>query len=227
MNPKSYLGRMERFTQTPQWWDTMSTVVEAVVEEAKDGSHSVIPFRHLDVGCGTGKLCHWISERLHEEKIDNSRIMGIDVNKKAIRRAKQQNAREWCENSLFFTDYLPVSWPVFRGSLHSVTLCYVLGHCDDPSHVLEHIYRSLRRNGLLIIVSTNPLFDWAMWLHNVVTGYKTDPTLQHHWTLNDLCSFVSRFGFECVRRGRTGERFRYFPRCEALRAYNIAHFRKI
>lgn len=222
----SYLSRLERFTQSAQWIDTMDVVVDIIEDEAKGGSHKVVPFRHLDVGCGTGKLCRMVSRRLRGYRDIDSRIMGIDINRQAINKARH-TAGEWKQNNVFFKEYNPLSWPVFRGSLHSVTLCYVLGHCDDPSHVLRHAHRSLKQDGLLVIVSTNPLFDWAMWPHNLLTGYKTDPTLKHHWTLRDLCEFVIDFGFICVSRGRTGERFRYMPKCEALRAYNIACFRKI
>ena len=110
----------------------------------------------LDIGCHGGTFTNVILS-----KIGTKKIYGIDISYSAIEYAKKKIP----DGHFKVAD--AVNLP-FKNNFFDTVLCLeVLEHVDDPSKVVDEIYRVLKKDGYVIILvpTDNRLFKivWFLW----------------------------------------------------------------
>ena len=118
----------------------------------------------LDIGCGIGDFLKY-----------RPTTTGVDINPMTI---------EWCRKQglnvyLMKQDILPFPHHSFDCAL----LDNVIEHLQNPSHLLNEIYRILRSNGTLVVGVPG------------LKGYASDPDHKHFYDQSSLVSTLSASGF--------------------------------
>lgn len=110
----------------------------------------------VDIGCHSGLFTEKIIL-----KINPSEIYGIDISKKAIKKAKQR-----IKKGKFITgdaQELP-----FKNNYFDAAFCLeMIEHVDYPEKVMQEMYRVLKKGGygIILIPTDNLLFKviWFLW----------------------------------------------------------------
>ncbi|MCX8199462.1 MAG: class I SAM-dependent methyltransferase [Sulfolobales archaeon] len=100
----------------------------------------------LDIGCSTGDLTVYISN-----KLSIVQMFGVDIDDEALSKAKG-----------IITYLLDISRekpPFTENSFEVCTMLDVIEHLENPDHVIKEVYRVLKRGGYLIL-STPNLASW-------------------------------------------------------------------
>jgi 2-polyprenyl-3-methyl-5-hydroxy-6-metoxy-1,4-benzoquinol methylase len=158
-----------------------------------------IPKNILDVGCNTGLPLAHLCEVFHAQG------MGIDINTDALVMAKR-NYR-----SKKFKVYNGIDIPADDEQFDHVTLHHVLAHVEDPERVLEEIYRVLKPNGTLSIVTSNAYYKLLQFPLNIMRGFHPDTTILRHFTQRSLLQLLHNSGFEMVFFSTFGPTPSWFP----------------
>jgi ubiquinone/menaquinone biosynthesis C-methylase UbiE len=108
-------------------------LIAAVLSE-KSGS------RILDLGAGTGLLTVRLAKK-------GFQLVGIDLNSKALERARQNAGAEGVEIEFQEGDGASLTWET--ESFDAVTSLNLLHETDDPAAVLKEAHRILKPGGLL------------------------------------------------------------------------------
>jgi hypothetical protein len=78
----------------------------------------------------------------------------------------------------------------------TVVMQHSLNHLKDPMLTLWELHtRVLEDCGRLVIVNPNACHHWLSLPKNLLTGYKSDPTIRHRYTLGSLCNALRYVGF--------------------------------
>ena len=105
--------------------------------------HNRTPLRNLlDLGCAEGFYTHKLS------RINSAYVVGIDLSMTRIKRA---NRRKRCNEDFLVCDAenLP-----FRDEVMEIILCSeILEHLPNPNSCLHEAYRTLTKNGKLILTT--------------------------------------------------------------------------
>lgn len=157
-----------------------------------------VPKNILDVGCNTGLPLAHLCEFFHAQG------MGIDINVDALVMAKRNYNNR-------FKAYNGANIPADNGQFDHVTLHHVLAHVEDPERVLEEIYRVLRPNGTLSIVTSNAYYKLFQFPLNVMRGFHPDTTILRHFTPGSLLKLLHNNGFEVVFFSTFGPTPSWFP----------------
>lgn len=99
----------------------------------------------LDIACGTGYGSHILS------KAGAKRVIGMDIDKKALRMARQK----YLEENLEFKHGDAEKIGLEDDSADIITSFETIEHLDDPKQFLREIKRVLKDNGLLILSTPN------------------------------------------------------------------------
>ena len=101
----------------------------------------------IDLGCGNGEFTSKI-----KEKICCNKIVGIDINKESINKAKEKEiiVKKWDLNK---------SLPFENNSFDVVTSNQVIEHLYYPVKFMKEIFRILKPGGYAVI-STENLASW-------------------------------------------------------------------
>lgn len=136
------------------------------------------PKRFLDLGCGDGSFAVVIKNKLGLED-----VFGIDISGEAAQQATAKGIQV-CPLDIDAGD-LP-----FEANFFDCVFCgEVIEHVYSPDHLLEEIYRVLRRNGYLLLTTLN----LASWFNrfSLLFGFQpifTDISLKynfgHLWKMN-------------------------------------------
>lgn len=102
----------------------------------------------LDIGCGDGTFGGIIKKRLKLKK-----VYGIDIAKQAVSEARRKGILAYC------LDVDTQSLPFKKQSINVVYCGELIEHLFDPDHLLEEIYRVLKKEGFLILTTPN-LASW-------------------------------------------------------------------
>lgn len=98
----------------------------------------------LDVGCGNGV----ISRALGKEGF---RVRGIDVSEKTIETARQQSTLPNVQFDCVSAEALTLE----QEKYDAIVCSEVLEHLDNPSNLLESLYKTLKTHGVLIVTVPN------------------------------------------------------------------------
>ena len=132
----------------------------------------------LEVGCGTGNLIQFLSDK-------NFQIMGTDYSNVYLDKARKKNP-----NVKFFNADLmhKESWSSFQNSFDTVIASEVIEHIEDDSFALETIHSLLKPNGILVL--TVPAFNS---LYSPL-----DKKIGHYrrYSKQSICRKIQRAGFK-------------------------------
>jgi len=124
--------------------------VSTLMEKARKGIYArlldeQIPYgiRILEVGCGTGQLCNFLS-------MANRTVIGTDMSIPSLKLAQQFKEKHDLENAHFFQ--MNLFKPFFQEeSFHLVMCSGVLHHTPNPYEGFKSIVKLTKRGGVIII----------------------------------------------------------------------------
>jgi S-adenosylmethionine-dependent methyltransferase len=103
----------------------------------------------LDVGCGFGLTCIWLSELGHQ-------VTGIDITPEMIDTAKQK-AEEKGQNITFLKGDIESLEHTLQCETFDFIICHnVLGYIENPIDILEKLRSLLKKDGYISIINHNP-----------------------------------------------------------------------
>jgi malonyl-CoA O-methyltransferase len=106
--------------------------------------------RVLDVGCGTGLLFEHIAERAGS-------IVGIDISKKTLLRARMRSAHCPAAISLILAD--ADSMPIKRRVFDHVFAVTIMQNMPNPVQTLNEIVRVSRSDAVIIVTGLKKVFS--------------------------------------------------------------------
>ena len=102
--------------------------------------------RYLELGCGTGPITRWFSQKGYQ-------AVGVDISATAIEMAKEQSEG----TDIVFRKCDVVSGPLGRRKTYSLILDGRCLHCltepDDRAALLRRVRTLLKRGGVFVILS--------------------------------------------------------------------------
>lgn len=166
-----YKNRLQAFHERPHG--------QAIDSWLRAYVHRVLPYKLLDYGCGLG---------LNVKDYALSGLVGSALGYDPV-------------------NVLPETGPRFEltkdrarvpGEYDVVVCTSVLGHVRQPLQLIAEFSDWVSANGLLLLTIPSRLYEQAMFLPNLVTGYRSDPTLLHRWYAWQLRRVVEQAGFSTV-----------------------------
>ncbi len=181
---ESYAARVERWSASPAWHDR---IIRAVgVSGLQDGD------RVLDYGCGTGRFARIVAECGHL-------VTGVDNDIEALERARELNRYP-------LASFVQSTVQLQFGTFDRIFMLHTLAHVPHPGHCLQDMWRLLTPGGSLTIITPNPIYNWLMVPRNLLTGYRSDPTIKHRFTGGALRRLLWESGFTVLHHSYVGER---------------------
>lgn len=174
---EEYAELAERHERSPEWLRAFSIAVAALN----------LPWgaRVLDVGCNTGHGVDLLTQNFHLQG------EGCDVNLAALRRARSRepDAKFWdCRGA--------DGWVERMGRYDGAILVNVLGHSSNPERLIHNVSLVLKEASRFVVVNPNLWHHRSMVVPNLVTGYRSDPTLRRMWTPGRLIEFLFAHGLQ-------------------------------
>lgn len=117
-----------------EWQDGIKIQINSVCSHLQKGSSI------LEIGCGEGIL-------LNELKREGFNVSGIEPSETATQRARVKGLD-------IYQGYFPHE-AVADKTYDLIIMSHVLEHLNDPHEVLSNINRTLRKDGMLLLVQTN------------------------------------------------------------------------
>jgi methionine biosynthesis protein MetW len=103
----------------------------------------VSSFKILDVGCGGGQLLERFA------KIRNIEVYGVDISEKALKVASRRGYK------VFLCDVETEKLPFPDNFFHIIVMNDIVEHIINPDNLLRETYRTLKREGKLIVSVPN------------------------------------------------------------------------
>lgn len=100
----------------------------------------------LDVGCGNGYFCHWISQRARL-----NRVVGVDLSAPRVEAARQRYP------DMEFVVGAANALPFPNAAFDIVTCIEVLEHLEDPGAALRELLRVARRYVVITVPDRQPV----------------------------------------------------------------------
>ena len=127
--------------------------------------------RLLDVGCGDGDFT-----MLLKKVLDVKEVYGIDISPKAVEIANKKGF------TAVQVDIDAEKFSFEDGYFDIIVCGEVIEHLFDPDHLLDEIYRVLKRKGICLLTTPN----LAAWYNRVALllgyqPYKSAPSLKNEW----------------------------------------------
>jgi ubiquinone/menaquinone biosynthesis C-methylase UbiE len=106
---------------------------------------------HLDIGCGPGTFLSLLK---------NKKCYGMDIAKKQIKYAKKKYSNKSKKFKVMNKNKIPLR----SNSLDSISLIEIIEHLNDRDTklLILEAYRTLKKNGELIITTPNYLSTWPI-----------------------------------------------------------------
>lgn len=149
---------------------SLPTGIKRIIKELKKCSiknEGVI----LDCGCGNGKIAKYFSSQFKSGK-----VFGIDISLEQLKIAKKDG------NMVLAADLDKKQKLPFKDNCLDLVFCnHVIEHLLDPDHLLDEIYRVLKRDGALVLTTPN----LAAWYNRIalLLGFQphfTEVSLRHN-----------------------------------------------
>jgi len=172
-----YTGKIKNFSQSYRWRNEAEFIVDSDLR---------LNFSlGLDVGCNAGYGTEYLSS------IFNSKIIGIDTYKHAI---KEANSKFYdSKNEYVFYDGLEI--PFSNDTFDFITCFHVIGHVDSISDFVAELYRVLRPGGRLFIVTPNATYKIFAIIDSLINNYNPDLSIRKYWFSFELEKYISNCGF--------------------------------
>jgi 2-polyprenyl-6-hydroxyphenyl methylase/3-demethylubiquinone-9 3-methyltransferase len=149
----------------------------------------------LDVGCGGGYACEYLSQR-------QAVVFGTDILEESLLEARQHAAQEHLK--IEYRMCTPERLPFNDREMDVVTCFDVLEHIPDKGRTLGEIHRVLKPGGWLFFDTLNKTFLARLvviWLGEIFLRFVPQGT--HYWHLficpNDLRYILETLGFTEVK----------------------------
>jgi len=136
----------------------------------------------LDCGCGIG----YLSRRL---ELHGNEVIGMDINLHMLCYAKKKLR---LGNPMLGSVY---NIPIRGGSLDAIYFIDVAEHLKKPLRALKELYRVLKSDGELFLITPNGLYRKVMG--NMIKDWG-DPTHIHEFTWNELRELIWKSGFKVI-----------------------------
>lgn len=161
----------------------------------------------LDLGCGSGHISHWLSERGYD-------VTGVDINEAAIAGARSRTGSKFEVADVASAGGLPLADSPFRIVVCQLVIS-VVGGVRERKALLTNAFAALEPGGFLYVSASevsddvNPGYRklYAEDFH--ATGerysyYSRDPEgnilyTTHHFTGDELRALLEEAGFDLVR----------------------------
>jgi ubiquinone/menaquinone biosynthesis C-methylase UbiE len=145
----------DRMSRTPQFKLIRRSFVNKLKKHAGQGTIA-------DVGCGPGYLLQAIAK-----EFPNNRLVGVDISKEMINRAKTNIASTGQGEKTEFKQGSADNLPFNDDTIDFVVSTFSLHHWADPQASFDEIYRVLRPGGQMLILDlrrdARRMFSWLMW----------------------------------------------------------------
>lgn len=165
---ENYPERLRKFHERPH-----GRLVDAALMHALEGLPTGASV--LDYGCGTGVFLDSLSHERPE-----LRLCGFDPT--------------WGGGFVGAGVRLH-RYELPPHQVDAIVCSEVLGHVDRPDETLLGMRMLLKQHGMLLLVIPSKTYEWAMTVPNLLTGYKSDPTMLHRWFSYQLADLVREAGF--------------------------------
>lgn len=161
----------------------------------------------LDLGCGYGWHCKFAAEQ------GAVQILGLDLSKKMIEKAKQENKAEQIEYRVCGIEDYEYPEDTWDCVISNLALHYI----EDINQIFEKVHRTLKENGIFLFNMEHPVFtsgigqDWIYTKEGAPQYWPVDNyfmagernthflgcnvTKQHH-TLTQILMGLLNNGFE-------------------------------
>ncbi|MBT9150492.1 MAG: putative S-adenosylmethionine-dependent methyltransferase [candidate division WS2 bacterium] len=100
--------------------------------------------RILDVGCGDGNFSIMLKEACNAKE-----VYGIEISEKGVESAKRNGV------NCFQLDIDEEDFPFSNDSFDAVYCGEVIEHLYDPDHLVEEIFRTMKKGGVCVINTPN------------------------------------------------------------------------
>jgi ubiquinone/menaquinone biosynthesis C-methylase UbiE len=176
-----YSLRNAQHNKTGRWMLDACKVVDALLLAG--------PKTVLDLGSGVGGMLKVIPK----ETLGGLEYVGVEPNAQSrVTAGKQYGGL----SNVKFVESL--TW-VRNHSIDFAFMLHSLPQCHDVFVTLDHLRHKLKTNGRLYIVQHNPWYDRVRVVKHLLSGYKGDPTIEHHMSCNQLRRWCEAVGYETVR----------------------------
>jgi len=200
---EQYANRMNDFALS----ERATKEIEFLIKKILPTENSKV----LDFGCNTGVTMNHIWERCR------SKMYGVDINEYGINEGK--NKYPSFNFKIINSHLLPYKNNFFDW----VMVNHVIAHVPNPSLTLKEIYRVLKANGKVSIVTPNRWYAIFMTPNNIINNYKPDPTILRYYTFKSLNKLLKECGFDDIDQTFFGE----MPSCLNFLSVNFCKMRLI
>jgi len=141
----------------------------------------------LDVGCGTGRLVHFLNE-------NGFQAYGCDSAKAALISAKKLNRKQTIKKTL------ASKLPYKNHSFDLVTAISVIEHLTEKEaqKIFSEVNRVLKSEGLIFLVTPNFSSPFRLLFGEKWFAF-SDPTHRNFFTPKSIASLLKNHGFQNIR----------------------------
>lgn len=162
----------------------------------------------LDAGCGTGQAIRYISSKTSWD------LQGIDFSSNAKVYWGDINAKIGNVNNIPFRDNF----------FDLVFSSHTFAHFKDPRKFLNEVFRVLKENGKIIIITPNVEYIRVMKPLNElgIIKYNPDPTVINYFSMESLIKFVEENGFIIEKAyffGEIAEPLKKFEQADSINRF--------
>lgn len=186
MNPLDYAVKVEKWQGSAEW--------RLEVYDLLDRLHPISGKRVLDIGTNTGAIMKEIARQ-------GGQPGGVEPNVAARNLAAVQSPTLEIHRSI----------PDAGGNWDAVVLAHVLCHAEQPRQLIQQSLQALKRGGKGVIATLSPAYDKAMWPANILSGYKSDPTIQRILPKEEIIQAIWDYGGEVKGWSRWGKTPSWMP----------------
>ena len=166
----------------------------------------------LDIGCNTGRPLALITQLWNSKN-----GFGVDININAINIAKANF------KSLDFRVFNGNDLPYDDCIFDHIMIHHVIGHVQSPIHIIDEVYRVLKPNGTLSIITPNYWYKFFQFPSNVINNFEPDLTILRYYNKKKLINLITKAGFKISTIQTSGPFPNFFKfRYAKLRLLTIA-----
>lgn len=146
----------------------------------------------LDLGCHSGEHCFKASNK-------TKHILGLDIDKTLLHRARQEAKRRKISNVSFKVQDLEKKLSLKNNSFDVAFFLAVLEHLNNRDQVMKEIKRTLKPKGRLYISVPNRSSKWKKLQRSVGLSSYSDPDHKLEYSKQEICAFLKKHGFKNIK----------------------------